>query len=212
MSYREKKSNKNKLIIIGASGHGKVVADIALKINSWKGIYFLDDQDIKNSMGIDVIGKSSDFYEYINDYDIFVAIGSNKTREEIQNRLEDDGASIPTLIHPSVIIGDMVEVGAGTVIMAGAVINCCSTIGKGCIVNTGATIDHDNIIEDYVHISPGAHLAGTVKVGKGSWIGTGSIVSNNIDITYNCVIGAGAVVINDINDSGTYVGVPARRI
>lgn len=206
------KSN-NKLLIIGASGHGRVVADIALKMNRWKQIAFLDDdKNIESSMGIKVIGKSSDFITYINDYDIFVAIGNNRTREIMLSQLDKEDAYIPILIHPTATIGEKVEVGAGTVVMAGVVINCCSRIGKGCIVNTGTTIDHDNVIEDYVHISPGAHLAGTVRVGKGSWIGIGAVVSNNINITSGCMIGAGAVVVKEIKEAGIYVGVPAQKI
>lgn len=204
---------KNNLLIIGASGHGKVVADIALKMNRWQSIAFLDDDEsIKSSMGIQVIGKSTGALKYLDDCDIFVGIGNNKTREKIQRYLEAAGACIPILIHPSATIGEMVKVGAGAVIMAGAVINCCTDIGKGCIVNTSATIDHDNVIEEYVHISPGARLAGTVRVGNGSWIGIGSVVSNNLNITSNCTVGAGAVVVNDITEVGIYVGVPARRV
>ncbi|MFE4425943.1 acetyltransferase [Peribacillus butanolivorans] len=204
---------KNKLLIIGASGHGKVVADIALKMNKWASIAFLDDDgSIKSSMGIKVEGKASDAFKYIQDYDIFVGVGNNSTRENIQKKLEAEGASIPTLIHPSAVIGEQVELSTGTIVMAGVVINCCTKIGKGCIINTGTTIDHDNSIEDYAHISPGAHLAGTVKVGKGSWLGIGSIVSNNVKITSGCKVGAGAVVVQDITEAGTYVGVPVRRV
>lgn len=206
-------SSKNKLLIIGASGHGRVVADIAIKMNNWKSIAFLDDDEsIRLSMGIEVIGKSSDAFKYINDSDIFVAIGNNATREKIQEKLEVAGASIPTLVHPNAIIGGKVELGAGTVVMAGVVINCCTKIGKGCIVNTRATVDHDNVVKDYVHISPGANLAGTVKVGKGSWLGIRSVVSNNINITSGCIVGAGAVVVRDINESGIYIGVPAKKL
>jgi sugar O-acyltransferase (sialic acid O-acetyltransferase NeuD family) len=203
----------NKLLIIGASGHGKVIADIALKMNKWESIAFLDDdENIKQSMNIEVIGKSSDVTKHIQDYDIFVAIGNNTTRERIQKNLEKLGASIPVLVHPGATIGKQVEIGFGTAVMAGVVINCCTRIGKGCIINTGATIDHDNIVEDYVHISPGANLAGTVKVGKGTWIGIGSVVSNNISIVSNCKIGAGAVVVRDIDEVGIYVGVPVKRL
>ena len=93
---------KDKLLIIGASGHGKVVADIALKMNKWKSIAFLDDDEsIKSSMGIEVIGKSDDAFKHINDYDIFVGIGNNTTREKIQEKFEAEGASIPILIHPN---------------------------------------------------------------------------------------------------------------
>lgn len=204
---------KNKLLIIGASGHGKVVADVALKMNKWQSIAFLDDNEsVKLSMGIEVIGKSADAFNYIDNYDLFVGIGNNSIREQIQGKLEAEGASLPTLIHPSAVIGEQVELGVGTVVMAGAVINCCTTIRKGCIINTGSTIDHDNVIEDYVHISPGVHLAGTVKVGRGTWLGIGSVVNNNINIINSCKIGAGAVVIRDITEAGTYVGIPVRRV
>ncbi len=204
---------KNKLLIIGASGHGKVVADIALKMNKWQSISFLDDdRSIKTSMGLEVMGTSDDVLTHIDEYEIFVGIGHNTTRQKIQEKLERVGASIPVLIHPTAVIGEYVETGIGTAIMAGAVINCCISIGKGCIVNTSSTIDHDNIIEDFVHISPGVHLAGTVKVGRGSWLGIGSIVSNNVNITSGCKIGAGALVMKDIKESGTYVGVPVKRL
>ncbi|MBU5216399.1 acetyltransferase [Bacillus albus] len=204
---------KEKLLIIGASGHGKVIADIALKMNKWQSIAFLDDnENVKSSMGIEIIDKSASISKYIDDYDFFVGIGNNAIREKIQGQLEAEEASIPVLIHPSAIIGEQVYLKAGTVVMAGAVINCCTKIGKGCIINTASTVDHDNVIEDYVHISPGAHLAGTVKVGRGTWLGIGSVVSNNITITHSCKIGAGAVVIRDITESRTYVGVPVRRV
>lgn len=204
---------KKKLLIIGASGHGKVVADIALKMNRWESIAFLDDnKDLKTSMGLEVIGTSKDVSTYKDEYAIFVGIGNNAIRKRIIQELESMGVTIPTIIHPSAVIGTQVEIGIGTVVMAGAIINCCTQIGKGCIINTGATIDHDNIIEDFVHMSPGAHLAGTVKVGEGSWLGIGSVVSNNISITSGCMIGAGTVVIRDIYEPGTYVGVPAKNI
>lgn len=204
---------KKKLLIVGASGHGKVIADIALKMNKWQSIAFLDDnENVQSSMGIEIIDKSTSISKYISDYELFVGIGNNAIREKIQRQLEVEGASIPVLIHPSAVIGEKVYVEAGTVVMAGAVINCCTKVGKGCIINTASTIDHDNVIEDYVHISPGAHLAGTVKIGQSTWLGIGSVISNNVNITGNCKIGAGAVVIKDITELGTYVGVPARRL
>lgn len=204
---------KDKLLIIGASGQGKVAADIAIKMNKWKSIAFLDDdENIKISMGLEVIGKSTDAFKYKDEADIFIAIGNNEIRERIQEKLIGEGLSIPTLIHPNAIIGNDVEIGQGSVIMAGVVINASTKIGKGCIINTTSSIDHDNTIEDYVHISPGVKLAGSVKICKGTWLGIGSIVINNITICNNCKVGAGAVVIRDIIEPGTYVGIPARRI
>jgi sugar O-acyltransferase (sialic acid O-acetyltransferase NeuD family) len=204
---------KEKLIIIGASGHGKVVADIAMKMNKWKNISFFDDnKSLKSALGLNISGKSADAFIHINEADIFVAIGNNESREQLQDQLEANGSKLPVLIHPNAVIGPDVELGDGTVIMAGVVINTSSRIGKGCIINTSATVDHDNVIEDYVHVSPGANLAGIVKIGIRSWIGIGSVVSNNLSITNDCKVGAGAVVVKDIEEPGTYVGIPAKRI
>lgn len=204
---------KNKLIIIGASGHGKVVADIAIKMNKWQSIAFLDDDDsINTSMGLDVIGKSADAFTYKDEADFFVAIGSNTTRENIQEKLIEQGLNVVSLIHPTAIIGTDIEIGIGSVVMAGVVINSSSRIGKGCIINTSSSVDHDNVIEDYVHISPGVRTAGSVRIGKESWLGIGSIVSNNVNICSGCKLGAGAVVVKDITEPGTYVGVPVRRV
>ena len=199
------------LVIIGAGGHGRVIADIAQKLGVYKTISFLDDGDAKETMGLPIIGRSSDVEKYTNTADIFVAIGNSAVRGEFIERLLAMGANVPTLIHPSAIIGACVEIGAGTAIMAGTVINPCSKLGKGCIVNTSSSIDHDCMIGDYVHIAVGAHLAGAVSVGKKTWIGAGATVRNNVDICSNCMIGAGAVVIKDITESGTYIGVPAKK-
>ena len=204
---------KKRLLIIGAGGHGKVVADIAVKMYKWQNIVFLDEDDSKKAaLGFAVIGKPSDAVNYMEEYDVFIAVGDNAMRENIQEKLKSEGASIPVLIHPDAVIGKEVELGIGTVVMAGVVINCCTHIGNGCIINSGSLIDHDNVIEDYVHVSPGANLAGTVKVGKGSWLGVGSVISNNINIMRECRVGAGAVVLKDITEPGVYVGVPARSI
>lgn len=204
---------KNRLLIIGASGHGKVVADIAIKMENWKSIAFLDDDEsIKSCMGLDIIGKTTDALKFIDKADFFVAIGNNATREKIQEKLIIAGSSLVKLIHPSAIIGFKVEIGIGTVVMAGVVINSSSSIGKGCIINTCCSLDHDNVIEDYVHISPGVHTAGMVKIGKATWLGIGSIVINNLSIISGCKVGAGAVVVKNITEKGTYVGVPAKKV
>ena len=196
----------NRLIIIGASGHGKVVADIA-RLNGYNDIVFLDDDINSTHCGIwPVIGRSDDAPEG----DLFVAIGNAKTRKRLMERYA--GKTFPKLIHPSAVIAQDAEIGSGTVIMAGAVINPGTKIGSGCIVNTSASVDHDCIVEDYCHIAVGAHLCGTVIVGCGTWVGAGSVISNNVTVCGGCMIGAGAVVIHDISQIGTYVGVPAKMI
>lgn len=197
------------LIIVGASGHGKVVADIAKK-NGYNLISFLDDNAATTECdGYKVVGKTSDFTNY--DCDMFVAIGNCKIRKNIQSQLEAANKKVVSLIHPAAVIADTVKIGCGTVVMAGAVVNSATTIGKGCIINTCASVDHDNNIGDFTHVSVGAHLAGTVTVSSNTWIGIGAVVSNNISICQNCMIGAGAVVVKNIEKEGTYIGVPAKR-
>lgn len=194
-----------RLVIIGASGHGKVIADIAIR-NGYEDIVFLDDdENVKECAGFPVVGKTSEAEKIAGDK--IVAIGNPKIRERIQEGLND----VVTLIHPDAVISRRVEIGEGTVIMAGAVINSDAVIGKGCIINTGASVDHDCRIGDYSHVSVGAHVAGTCEIGKKTWIGAGATVSNNVNIYGDCMVGAGAVVIKDINKPGTYVGVPARE-
>ena len=201
-----------KLIIIGASGHGKVVADIALKLQKYEEIVFLDDnEDVKECMGFSVVGKSLDAEYYINKADFFVAIGNEKIRKEITEQLERLGANIPTFVHPSAVIGSQVKIGEGTVVMAGAVVNPDCVIGKGCIINTCASVDHDCQLSDYVHVSVGAHVCGTVEIGENTWIGAGATVKNNVLICSNCMIGAGAVVVKNIERKGIYMGIPVKE-
>lgn len=198
------------LIILGAGGHGKVAADIAIKMDKYKEILFLDDTKEGQVMGLTVAGKISDYAAWRKRADYFVAIGNSKARADFIEQLLNDGESVATLIHPCSCIGEGVSIGHGTVVMAGAVINPDAAIGTGAIINTASSVDHDCTIGDYCHISVGAHLAGTVTVGSHTMIGAGATVINNVTICENCMIGAGAVVISNIETEGTYIGVPAR--
>ena len=197
-----------KLAIIGASGHGRVVADIARK-NGYSEIVFLDDdENIHECGGYPVIGKSAE--AGMIDADVIVGIGNASVRRRIQESIPDEKLII--LIHPDAVVAEDIVIGTGTVVMAGTVINPGARIGKGCIINTCSCVDHDCEVGDYVHISVGSHLCGTVSVGSGTWIGAGATVSNNISICPDCMIGAGAVIVKNIDSAGTYMGVPARRI
>jgi sugar O-acyltransferase (sialic acid O-acetyltransferase NeuD family) len=199
---------KKRLAIIGASGHGKVIADIASK-NGYREIVFLDDnRNLQECGGYPVIGTSSDAEKL--DTDIIVGIGDASIRKRMQESVNDQ--KVVTLIHPDAVVADDVRIGRGTVVMAGAVINPGTTIGKGCIINTCSSVDHDCHIGDYVHVSVGSHLCGTVTVEDESWIGSGAIISNNLCICHGCMIGAGTVVLKNIKETGTYIGAPARKI
>ena len=194
-----------KLVILGASGHGKVVADIAVK-NGYTEIVFLDDNPaVTLCAGYPVLGPISLLAE--TEGDVFAAIGNAGIRRKETERFRD--RVFPVLVHPGAVIAPDAVIGAGTVIMAGAVVNPGAVIGKGCIINTCASVDHDCVLGDYCHVAPGAHLCGTVSVGAETWIGAGATVSNNLTICGGCMIGAGAVAVKDITVPGTYIGVPA---
>ena len=199
----------NRLIIIGAGGHGKVIADSAIK-NGYTDIGFVDDNATGECMGFPVTGTCADI-EKFNDgnTDFVIGIGNNAVRKVIAEKYNVNWVSI---VHPSAQIALNAEIGKGTVVMAGAVINVCAMVGEHCIINTGAIVEHDNVIENYVHISPNAALGGNVLVGALTHIGIGATVKNNTDICSDCTIGAGAVVIYDIKKSGTYIGMPVEKI
>lgn len=202
------------VVIIGAGGHAKVIADIIKKSGDTI-VGFLDDNKKIGEhiiLNYKVIGNLADRISISKsnpDYEFIIAIGDNKKREEISH---SPNLKFYTAIHPSAQIGLDVEIQEGTVIMANACINSSAKIGKHCIINTGAIIEHDNIIEDFVHISPNVALGGTVKIGKSTHVGIGSTIKNNITICENCKIGAGAVVVKNIEEEGIYVGVPAERM
>ena len=203
----------HKIVIVGASGHGKVIADISL-LNGYDEVFFLDDNpEVKTVGEYVVVGSSSEVDSFIDDgYDFIVAIGNAAIRERIQNNLLAKCAKVVTLIHPSASVAYDVGIGVGSVVMAGAVINPGSVIGSGCIVNTCSSVDHDCVVGDFSHVSVGAHTAGTVHMGDRCWLGIGAVISNNINVCDDVMIGAGAVVVKDISEAGVYVGVPARKM
>ena len=199
--------SQRKLIIIGAGGHGKVVADIARK-TGYRNIFFADDHESGTCVGYPIVTTSEKIEKYNDgETDFVIAVGNNQVRKTIAEKYDVNWIS---LIHPAAQIGINVKIGGGTVIMAGAVVNSCATIGKHCIINTCAVVEHDNVLEDYVHISPNATLGGTVHIGECTHIGLSASVKNNINICENCIIGVGAVVVKNIINEGIYIGVPAR--
>lgn len=200
------------LLIIGAGGHGKVVADAASSMQKWDKICFLDDSVISSNR-MAVVGRLDYLSELTKDFsDVVVAIGDNYKRSELLLKSRNLGFNLPAIIHSHAWISSSAEIGAGSVVFAGAIINAGAKIGFGSIINTSAVVEHDCVIDDYVHISPKAALAGRVRVGECSWIGIGANIINGIQIGENVIIGAGSVVIDDIEDNVVVVGVPAKVI
>ena len=197
------------VVIVGASGHGKVVADIVMKSGD-KVLGFLDDNPELGDFfcGFPVLG-STDKWNKIQNKNFIIAIGNPGIRESLSRKIQGD---FYTAIHPSAQISLLdVKIGEGTTIMANAVINSGVYVGRHCIINSAAVVEHDNQISDFVHISVGAKVAGTVNIGTRTWIGMGACINNNLSICSDCIIGTGAVVVKNIEKSGTYIGVPARE-
>lgn len=201
---------KNKLVIIGSGGHGRVVADIAMQTGKYDDIYWVDDADYSDELGDKYLGSTEIIGELNDEHDFIVAIGNNKVRESIMTRFSTK--KFATLVHPSAVVSSSAKIGKGTVIMPGVIINAGSTIGDGVIVNTKSSVDHDCNISDYTHIAVGVSICGTVNIEKYTWVGAGATIINNIDVCSDCMIGAGAVVVKNIDEAGVYVGVPAKRI
>ncbi|MGI5916065.1 MAG: acetyltransferase [Anaerolineae bacterium] len=208
-----------RIIIIGAGGHGQVVADalLARQRSTAPDLvlagYADDDRRIRGSMlgSLPVLGSIADALQIEHDA-VVVAIGANRVRAEIMADLARQGESFYTVVHPSAVVAPDVTVGSGSVILAGVVVNTGSTLGAGVIVNTCASLDHHNTVGDYVHIAPGSHTGGNVTIKEGAFIGLGASVIPQRTIGEWAIVGAGATVIRDVPQGTTVVGVPAQPI
>lgn len=208
-----------KVIIYGASGHGKVAADCFLKSGTYELVGFIDDGKAKESSFYDLsILGSFNALQMLLDNDsnmeLFVAIGDNWTRKLVSDRIKESFPSISfaNAIHPSVVLAAGVELGQGNLLAAGSIINSDSRIGDFCIINTRASLDHDNVLGDFVSIAPGAVLGGDVQVGKLSAVSIGATIKHGLRIGKNSVLGAGGVLLRDLPGNQVAYGVPAKVI
>src|SRR5258708_25648783 len=200
------------ILILGAGGHGKVVADI-LQLQGYNVRGYLDD--LPETWGTSRLGltvlAALDRYQDFEPDGVIIGIGSNEFRKKIVERL-GAAAQLPWInaIHPQAILASSAQLGKGIVLAAGAIVNPDVIIRNHVIINTAASVDHDCHIGDYVHIAPGTHLGGTVKVDEGALVGIGSTVIPNVTVGCWTTVKAGAVVINNIPEWVTAKGVPAR--
>lgn len=204
----------NTLAILGASGFGKQVADIAL-CAGWQNIVFYDDRwpAYKESGRWSVCGDTEKLFEEGGQYSgIFVAIGNCAVRINKFRELHHAGFALPAIIHPMAYVSRFARIGDGTIIMPCAVVSVDVTVGTACIINNGASVSHDCVLGDGVHISPGARLGGYVSVGDRSWVGIGSAVRQEITIGADSIVGAGSAVVKSVQDNTTVVGNPARPL
>ncbi len=210
--------SRSRLLILGAGGHGKVVAEAVMECGLSETITFLDDRCAVSGHSIDqlgwpVIGPFASVLDskIRNQFSsAIVAVGHAPVRLHWLQRLAAAGYELPVLIHPTAWVSPSARLGAGSVVFAQSVIQAQALIGRGAILNTSCSVDHDAQLGDGVHICPGARLAGEVHVGDRSWIGIGSSVIQQIRIGADVTVGAGATVVCDLPDGVTAVGVPAR--
>lgn len=205
-------------LILGAGGHAQVVADILLRMRDAGEpvsiIGFLDDDQTltgKFFLGLPVLGTLADRVHIAHDF-LIVAVGDNRTRAKIFQHCRREGSKFGLAKHPMAVMAQDVQVGDGSMICAGVVVNPQTTIGVNAILNTGCTVDHHSCLADHVHIAPGANMGGEVHVGEGALVGIGATVMPRRKIGAWSIVGAGSLVHEDVPDGAVVVGVPARRI
>lgn len=205
-------TKNKKILILGAGGHGKVCADCAGLTMRYNEIAFLDD-NLKGMqvLGYEVLGSFSDLINFKDYFDeFFIAVGNNILRTSWIQKLYDVKLSPTVLIHPDSTVSNFAVIGAGSIILAGAVVNANAVLKEGVIVNSRAVVEHDCILEKGVHISPGAIIAGESNIGENTWVCLGARVSNNVNIGNNCIIAANSTVLKDLPDNVMAAGTPAK--
>jgi len=198
-------ASETSVVVIGSGGHAKVVISTLLH-SGFKVSTILDDREERwgeTMLGVPIMGPISQITGRENACCI-IAIGSNMVRKKLS---QDIAISCLSAIHPFTFVHPSVEIGEGTVICAGAVIQPGVRIGKHVIVNTSSSIDHDCVIGDYVQIAPGVHIGGDVKIEEGVLIDIGSSINRCVYIGQWCTIGAGCTIINDIHDHSSIGGI-----
>ncbi|MBN2991573.1 acetyltransferase [Pseudomonas cedrina subsp. fulgida] len=208
-----------KILLVGSSGHAKVILDIVEKQGLYTVLGLIDSfRAIGDEvLGYSVIGRESDLPKILAEYSVegvIVAIGDNSIRGEVSARISELCPHLPFVcaIHPSATIGKGVSIGSGTVVMAGAVVNPCSAVGKFCIINTLAALDHDSVMGDFSSLAPSAVTGGGCKIGKFSAIGIGASLSHGVNVGEHAVVGGKSMVLSDVDPFSVYYGVPAKRI
>jgi sugar O-acyltransferase (sialic acid O-acetyltransferase NeuD family) len=199
-----------RLVVFGAGGHAEVVIDAARAAGCEPEIVLDDAPRLGNFEGMPILAPNEDTWKQLKRFRFVVAVGNNATRAKLFADLRNRGGVPETIIHPFSCVARSARIGAGTVVLAGAIVNPGAEVGENCILNTGCRIDHACRIGNHAHICPGVSLAGTVSVGERSLIGVGSCSIQEITIGSDVMVGAGSVIVRNIPDRCIAYGNPAR--
>ncbi|MFA5338275.1 MAG: acetyltransferase [Candidatus Omnitrophota bacterium] len=198
---------KKQIVLVGGGGHCKVIID-AIKLKNKFSIYGITDFKLAKKtkiLGVPVLGKDDMLLEIFKKgikY-AFISVGSVgdcSIRKRIDKELVKIGFKLPAIIHPRAIAAKDAEIGEGTFVAAGVVINPGTRIGRNAIINTSASIDHDCEIGDFAHIAPGVTLSGGVKIGSETHIGVGANIIQYVKIGSGCMVKAGALLTDNLGD------------
>ena len=208
-----------RISLVGASGHGLVVADIVRRAGRQQIIGFLDSGKPVGAgpAGLPILGPGEAVAELAREYDFsacIVAVGHNEVRRRCVAMLRTKLPELrfDTAIHPSAVVAECVEIGDGSVVMAGAVINPGCRIGRHCIVNTGACLDHESVMGDFSSVAPGVVTGGNVQIGTGAAVCLGAKIIHGVHIGAESVVGAGTLVLENVPDACLVYGSPARVV
>jgi sugar O-acyltransferase (sialic acid O-acetyltransferase NeuD family) len=208
-------------LIFGASGHATEIEWLSQVCtppvgHSYRADYFVVPDAAPQTMhvGLPVISES-EALQIAGPFNGFIAVGQVQLRHKIWQKFDCIAATWPVLQHPSVVVDSRpgtFDVGQGSILFPGCTLTSQIKIGCHVHINVGCSISHDVSIGNFCTLSPGVRLAGKVCLGERVFLGMGALVAENIRICADATIGAGAVVLRDIDEPGTYVGIPARRL
>jgi sugar O-acyltransferase (sialic acid O-acetyltransferase NeuD family) len=212
-------SKAKNIVIIGASGHAKVIIDIVEKQNEFNIIGLIDTYKKRGNKisGYEILGTEDIIAQLMADQKVvggIIAIGNNWTRHIIKEKIKNIAPNFEFLsaIHPNAVLSRNVKIPKGTVIMAGVIINSDAIVGEFCIINTNASLGHESTMQNYSSLAPGVTIGGNVTIGSFSAISIGATIIQNINIGDHALVGAGSLVINDIKDYDVVYGIPAKHI
>lgn len=207
------------IVLVGSSGHAKVVIDIVEQQGRYRIVGLIDAFRAvgETTLGYAVLGSEPDLPALVAEHDlkgVIVAIGDNSVRARVTAKVAEVCASLPfvSAVHPSASIGKGATIGEGAVVMAGAVINPACSIGRGCIVNTQASLDHDSVMEDYSSLAPGVTTGGNCHIGSHAAVSIGAVLRHGITIGEHSVVGAGSLVLSAVEAFSIAYGSPARKV